>query len=95
MSIYLNKNLIIVVFKTVTLTINGIQVDIQAAIVIDIKHKNQVSFKHIYFARVQPGGDSISNVTTPCTKTPCQNGGFCVVVTNKLYNCLCTAGYGG
>ena len=48
-------------FKTLTLTINGIQVDVQAAIVIDTKHKNQVSFKHIYFARVQPGGDAISN----------------------------------
>ena len=49
----------------------------------------------MYFARVQPDGDEISNVTSPCTKNPCQNGGFCVTFTNKTYNCLCTAGWGG
>ena len=78
--------------------INGIQVDIQAAIIIDSKFGTQISFQHIYFARVNPGGDNNGgdvNTTNICTKKPCQNGGFCVVVTNTTYNCLCTAGWGG
>ena len=84
--------------KLVTLTINGIQVDIQAAIIIDPTYGTQISFQHIYFARVNPGGDNYAaanNMTTPCSNTPCANGGFCVVVTKTSYNCLCTAGWGG
>ena len=81
-----------------TLPINGIQVDIQAAIILDSSDHTQISFEHIYFARVNPGGDSYAaanNETTPCTQSPCRNGGFCVVVTDTKYNCLCTAGWGG
>lgn len=84
-------------FKTLTLTINGIQIDIQAAIIISSSSKKQVSFQHIYFARVEPGGDNFpsTNISTICTKNPCQNGGYCVVLSKTTYNCLCTAGWGG
>ena len=80
-----------------TLTINGFQIDIQAALIIDRKFGNQVSFKHIYFARVAPGSDpyTSNNENTPCTNNPCLNDGFCVVLTNSSYDCLCTAGWGG
>ena len=81
-----------------TLIINGFQVDIQAAIIIDSKFGNEVSFEHIYFARANPNGDqydSPSNNTTPCTKNPCQNGGLCVLLSKTHYSCLCTAGWLG
>ena len=73
-----------------TLSINGIQIDIQAAIIIDTSYGRQVSFQHIFFARAIPGGDqypSNSNFKTLCFKQPCQNGGLCVVVSNS-YNCI-------
>ena len=72
--------------------------DIQAAIVIDSTYKTQISFEHIYIARVNPGGDSYgssTNASTPCSRVPCQNNGFCVVITNTTYKCLCTAGWEG
>ncbi len=81
-----------------TLTINGIQVDIQAAIVIGSQYGDQVSFQHIYYSRVTPGTDihaSANNRTTLCSRRPCQNGGLCVVTSSTTYQCLCTAGWGG
>ncbi len=84
--------------KTITLVINGIQVDIQAAIIIDTTYGTQVAFQHVYFARAFPGGDAYepgSNKTTPCSSRPCENGGLCVVTSNTTFNCLCAAGWGG
>jgi len=70
------------------MSINGIQVDIQAALIID-PQKGQIGFQHIYFARAYPGGDEYapaSNKTTPCSKQPCQNGGLCVA-SSTTYEC--------
>ena len=78
------------IVQTLTMTISGIQIDIQAAIIIDTSYGRQVSFQHIFFARAIPGGDqypSNSNFKTLCFKQPCQNGGLCVVVSNS-YNCI-------
>jgi hypothetical protein len=77
-----------------TISINGIQVDIQAAIIISSTGQ-QLSFQHIYFARANPIGDEGVNITTSCSKNPCQNSGFCIVVTKTDYKCLCTAGWEG
>ena len=77
------------------MTISGIQVDIQAAIIIDKSIGRQVSFEHIYFARVNPGGDYSNNLTNPCLSSPCKNGGFCSVVDSTNFTCLCAAGWGG
>ena len=83
--------------QIVTLLINGIQVDIQAVIIIDKSSGQQLSgSNYMYFARATPGGDeAANNKTTPCSNNPCQNGALCVIVTNKNYNCLCTAGWAG
>jgi hypothetical protein len=80
------------------MTISGIQIDIQAAIVIDTNHGNQVDFQHIYFARVHPGGDyydESNNRTTPCASSPCLNGGFCSPLNSTDFVCLCASGWGG
>ncbi len=69
--------------------------DIQAAIIINNKFGTQVAFRHVYFARANPGGDEYTNMTTPCSSQPCQNGGFCVLTSSTTFNCLCTAGWGG
>ena len=80
-----------------TLLINGIQVDIQAVIIIDKSSGQQlIGSKYMYFARATPvGGESANNKTTPCSNNPCQNGALCVIVGNQAYNCLCTAGWAG
>jgi len=50
----------------------------------------------MYFARATPGGDdAANNQTTPCSNKPCQNGALCVIVANRTYNCLCSAGWAG
>jgi hypothetical protein len=77
------------------LTISGIQVDIQAAIIIDKSFGRQVSFEHIYFARVNLGGDYSNNLTNPCLSSPCKNGGLCSLIDSTNFTCLCTAGWGG
>ena len=80
------------------MTISGIQVDIQAALVIDTTYGTQVNFEHIYFARANLGGDyygSALNRTTPCSSSPCQNGGLCSLINSTAFNCFCTAGWGG
>ena len=82
----------------VTLQINGIQVDIQAAIVIDTAVGTQVSYEHVYFARVNPGGaNSISafDALTPCSQSPCINGGSCIASKNETFKCICTTGWKG
>ena len=70
-----------------TLSINGIQIDIQAAIIISSSGR-LLSFQHIYFARVNPIGDVAENNTNPCSNNPCQNDGFCVVVSNTIHECI-------
>jgi hypothetical protein len=77
--------------------INGIQVDIQSAIVISM-HKQPVSLHYMYFVRATPGVDEYgadNSPASPCYNSPCENGGFCVVVSNMTYNCLCTTGWTG
>lgn len=71
--------------------------DIQAAIIIDAKFGAQISFQYVYFVRANPLSDNFagSNATTPCSSEPCQNGGFCVLLSNTTYNCLCSAGWQG
>ncbi len=51
----------------------------------------------MYFVRATPGGDEygVANIQTPCSYNPCQNEGICVVISNTVYTCLCTAGWTG
>jgi hypothetical protein len=82
----------------VTLTINGIQIDIQAVIIIDLNFGNQLSFQNIYYARVTPTADTYPSGIKPvtlCSKAPCKNGGYCVSTSSTTYDCLCTAGWDG
>ena len=72
--------------------INGIQIDIQPAIIIDSKLGTQVSFQYIYFAKAS---DQFSTISTPCSQFPCKNGGHCVAVNETVYNCLCALGWEG
>lgn len=71
-----------------TLYINGVQVDIQAAIVINSVTGTQLSFQHIYFARVAQNAED-DNSNHLCEPNPCQNGGTCLSTTNFTYICLC------
>ena len=88
-------------WKAITLTIYGIQVDIQAAIVISAQTGVQLSFQHVYFARLTPAGSdqsdaySNSSVFNPCLPNPCQNQGLCYLSINYTSTCLCTALWSG
>lgn len=85
----------------VTLVIYGIQVDIQAAVVINSRTGVQIAFQHVYFARVASVGSDLNdlysnvNVKNPCSPNPCNNDGLCTLSVNFTYACVCTAFWGG
>lgn len=85
----------------VTLIIYGIQFDIQAAAVINSQTGAQISFQHIYFARVNAFGSDVSDqyanvtVNNPCSPNPCSNQGLCTISINFTSSCTCSALWGG
>ena len=72
-----------------TIHLNGVQVDIQAAIVINSITGVQTSFQHIYFARI--GGDNMDKNDDPCIPNPCKNNGLCLPSINRTFSCLCSS----
>jgi hypothetical protein len=70
------------------LGINGFQVEIHSVIIIDAAYRNQVSFKHIYYARANPAGDPSSNfnANSPCSVNPCLNGYIKFLFEIKINN---------
>ena len=78
-----------------TIHINGVQVDIQAAIVINSITGTQVSFQHIYFARLIGENAETENLKDPCIPNPCKNNSLCLPTENNNYSCLRSSMFSG
>ena len=78
--------------------VNGVQVDFQAALVIN---NGIQSYQHVYVVRDSGGGDDqfqIFNLNNnPClaNNNPCKNGGTCYNGYNKTFSCNCPTQYTG
>ncbi len=80
--------------------LNGIQVDIQTIVLFD-EFGIQSKYQHIYYVRNDAStncsteSQCFSNITDPCSSTPCFNGGTCYVGYYNEFNCLCPTNFEG
>ena len=88
-----------------TMFLNGYQVDIQTIVLFN-EFGTQNNYQHIYYVRngfsandvstnCSTGSQCFSNITDPCSSTPCKNGGTCFVGYYSEINCLCPTGFEG